>query len=142
MVNENTPKQNSSLQSYKQRLEIIADAVSCLMAGSLFVIFVMTLPLHVLINLLLLVIGGLLILFAPILLIFTYNKSLVSKAVGLLKIGKPVLFTAALLSVANTMVKIIGLFGGDSCQSLAYAIWVVVFLFMLIGALIVLRTRQ
>jgi len=110
MANEDTPK---------QRWEIITNALSCLTAGLLYVILFIAYPLASPINYLVIIVGVLLLLVAPVLFIFTYREAYKSNAQKLLTIIRFPLFVASVLSIAYAMAKIIGLLNDMKLQLLA-----------------------
>jgi small-conductance mechanosensitive channel len=83
----------------QQRLEIITGALSCLTAGFLYIILVITLPLTCPINWVILIIGVLLLLLAPALLILTYKRAYKPKAQKLLRVIRIPLVAASLISI-------------------------------------------
>lgn len=119
-------RQNERQQLYRQNWEIITNALSCWAAGSLFLIFFVSLPLSAPTNYLVLIISLLLLLLTPVLFIFTYHKSLISKAKVLLNVVRPVLCTAVILSIWAAAAKLIPLFGLNSWQALAYLIYMLI----------------
>lgn len=121
--------------------EIIVGTLSYFVAGSMFIELAATLPLNFLVKGLLAILGPLLLLCAPISVIFTFWASSTSIASKMLTIGKPILLVAALISLSKAMVNIVPLFGGTSWQSTVYVCALVGFLLLFIVAMIIFYVR-
>src|SRR4030042_7152777 len=94
------------------RMEVVSEAIECLLAGSLYIALYLTLPLNFPINYLVIFLGVALLVIAPILLILTYKDACLSKAEGFLRGVKVPIFVAAILSIPIAMAQII--WGGRS----------------------------
>jgi NADH:ubiquinone oxidoreductase subunit K len=89
----------------EQRWEIIMAAASCLAAGFLYIILVLTLPLTCPVNCIILIVGVLLLLLSPTLLILTYKESWKPIAQKILKVIRIPLFTAVFLTIVYTVFR-------------------------------------
>jgi len=89
----------------EQRWEIITAAASCLAAGFLYIILVLTLPLTCLFNCIILIVGVLLLLLSPTLLILTYKESWKPIAQKILKVIRIPLFAAVFLTIVYTVFR-------------------------------------
>jgi hypothetical protein len=89
----------------EQRWEIITAAASCLAAGFLYIILVLTLPLTCPVNCIILIVGGLLLLMSPTLLILTYKESWKPIAQKILKVIRIPLFAAVFLTIVYTVFR-------------------------------------
>lgn len=136
-----TVQDPTRLTAGAQAWEIIVGTLSYFVAGSLFIVLAMTIQLDILIKLLLVILGLLLLLCAPISIILTFWTSSTPVASKIHTMGKPILLVATMLSATNAMVSIIQLFGGISWQSSVYAWYMVVFLLLFIAAMIVFYIR-
>jgi len=89
----------------EQRWEIITAAASCLAAGFLYIILVLTLPLTCPVNCIILIVGVLLLLLSPTLLILTYKESWKPIAQKILKVIRIPLFAAIYLTIVYTVFR-------------------------------------
>ena len=89
----------------EQRWEIITAAASCLAAGFLYIILVLTLPLTCLFNCIILIVGVLLLLLSPTLLILTYKESWKPIAQKIFKVIRIPLFAAVFLTIVYTVFR-------------------------------------
>jgi hypothetical protein len=86
-------------------MEIVTEAISCVLAGSLFAIILSTLPLNLPVKIIMIVGGVALFVIAPILLTLTFNGDWRPKAKKLMLWVNILLFLAAILSLVYTMGK-------------------------------------
>ncbi len=128
MVNANT---------HKERQDVIIDSLSCLTAGSLFITIFFTIPLQFPINYLIIIVGVLLLLLSPMLCIFIYKEASITKAQKLLRVARPTLGVATLLSIAFAGLSIISLF-----HDLKLPVLAVIFLIYIILCLILFIFAQ
>lgn len=118
------------------RLEIVSEAISCLLAGSLYVILFITLPLSFPIDYIVVILGVALLLVAPILLILTYKDAFISKTEKFLRWVKLPIFIAAILSIPIAMGQIISLLSNMDLHQLAdsYLVYMVICMVLVIVA--------
>jgi hypothetical protein len=119
-----------------RRLEIVSEAISCLLAGSLYVILFITLSLSFPIDYIVVFLGVALLLVAPILLILTYEDSFISKTEKFLRWVKFPIFIAAILSIPIVMGQIISLLSNMNLHQLAdsYLVYMVICMALVIVA--------
>jgi len=139
--NKNREKPERS-QLHQQRMKAIEYAFSSLLAGSLFLILYITLPLQLAISYLLFGVGMALLFTAFVLVIFTWRNSLVSKAGRLVIVIRPILFTASVLSVAATLTQMLIIFGVNSFQGILSILVALIFLILVIVSLLISDIRK
>jgi len=114
------------------RLEIVSEAISCLLAGSLYIMLFITLPLSFPVNYLVIIVGVALLLVAPVLLILTYKDVFKSKAEKFLRGVKFPIFVAAILSIPIVMSQIMGPLHDMNLAQLATAYLIYMFICMVL----------
>jgi CDP-diglyceride synthetase len=129
-------KEPTEIKVTPGRLEIVSEAISCLLAGSLYVILFITLPLNFPIDYIVVILGVALLLVAPILLILTYKDAFISKAEKFLRWVKFPIFVAAILSIPIAMGQIISLLSNMDLHQLAdsYLVYTVICMALVIVA--------
>jgi hypothetical protein len=134
--------QNTPTSTGLRIWEILVGTLSYFVAGSQFIVLGMTLHLNVVAKCLLLILGPLLLLCAPISVIFVLWEYTMPIASKIFALGKPVLFAATIVSLTNAMIGIVQLFGGNGWQSSIYLCYLLAFLVLFIVVMIVIIVRD
>ncbi|MCJ7791790.1 MAG: hypothetical protein MUP49_05235 [Dehalococcoidia bacterium] len=85
------------------RMEIVTIALSCLIAGPFFAILLITLPLNLPVKIIVIGIGIVLLIMAPILLVLTFRDSWRNKTIKILAWVNFLLFIDTIISLVPTM---------------------------------------
>jgi len=129
-------KQNQSRPlTGDQSIDLIFGGVSYIAVGSMFFILAMTLSLGCILQALLVVLGSLLLLYAPISTILSLCQSITPIVTKIHTIVKTFLLMASIFSVAIALVSIPKLLGADSCLSFPYQLYVYFFLILFLLAM-------
>ena len=121
----------------QQRWDIITGAASCLAAGSLYIILLITFTLTCPVQCLVLFLGVVLLLLAPTLLILTYQDSWKPIAQKILKVIRIPLFAAVLITMIVTVFRT-----GEKLRSMGLS-WlsVVLICYMILCLILVIVTE-